>query len=146
MAERLRAGVRGSNSPETSFRHVRDSLARHFPQADLTALRDAFDFAQEAHRDQTRVTGEPYVTHPLASAQILADIGIDATAVTAALLHDVPEDTDYTLNDIEERFGAEVAQLVDGVTKLSKFSTHSHEEQQAENIRKMFLALSLIHI
>jgi len=142
MAERLRAGVRGSNSPETSFRHVRDSLARHFPQADLTALRDAFDFAQEAHRDQTRVTGEPYVTHPLASAQILADIGIDATAVTAALLHDVPEDTDYTLNDIEERFGAEVAQLVDGVTKLSKFSTHSHEEQQAENIRKMFLAMA----
>ena len=142
MAERLRAGVRGSNSPETSFRHVRDSLARHFPQADLTALRDAFDFAQEAHRDQTRVTGEPYVTHPLASAQILADIGIDATAVTAALLHDVPEDTDYTLNDIEERFGAEVAQLVDGVTKLSKFSTHSHEEKQAENIRKMFLAMA----
>jgi GTP pyrophosphokinase len=142
MAERLRAGVRGSNSPETSFRHVRDSLAHHFPQADLTALRDAFDFAQEAHRDQTRVTGEPYVTHPLASAQILADIGIDATAVTAALLHDVPEDTDYTLNDIEERFGAEVAQLVDGVTKLSKFSTHSHEEQQAENIRKMFLAMA----
>jgi GTP pyrophosphokinase len=142
VAERLRAGIPGSHSPESSFRHVRDSLARHYPQADLTVLREAFEFSAQAHRDQTRFTGEPYVTHPLAAAQILADIGIDPVAVTAALLHDVPEDTDFTGNDIEERFGAEVAQLVDGVTKLSKFSTHSHEEQQAENIRKMFLAMA----
>ena len=105
-------------------------------------LRRAFEFAAQAHHDQTRVTGEPYITHPLASAQILADIGIDPVAITAAVLHDVPEDTDYTLEDIEEQFGAEVAQLVDGVTKLSKFSTHTHEEQQAENIRKMFLAMA----
>ena len=96
----------------------------------------------QAHHGQTRVTGEPYITHPLASAQILADIGIDPVAVTAAILHDVPEDTDFTLDDIEEQFGTEVAQLVDGVTKLSKFSTHTHEEQQAENIRKMFLAMA----
>ncbi|HEU6439074.1 MAG TPA: RelA/SpoT family protein, partial [Terriglobales bacterium] len=88
------------------------------------------------------MTGEPYVTHPIAVAQILADIGIDPTAVIAALLHDVPEDTDFTLADIEDQFGQEVAQLVDGVTKLSKFSTHTHEEQQAENIRKMFLAMA----
>ena len=142
VAERLRAGIPRSHSPESSFRHLRDSLARHYPQADLTRLREAFEFAQQAHRDQTRVTGEPYVTHPLAAAQILADIGIDPVAIMAALLHDVPEDTDFTLNDIEERFGTEVAQLVDGVTKLSKFSTHSHEEQQAENIRKMFLAMA----
>ena len=141
MADRLRAGL-GGRSPESSFRHVRDSLARHYPQADLTAFQDAFEFAQQAHRDQTRETGEPYVTHPLAAAQILADIGIDPVAVTAALLHDVPEDTDFTIDDLEERFGPEVAQLVDGVTKLSKFSTHSHEEQQAENIRKMFLAMA----
>ena len=141
VADRLRAGF-GGHSAESSFRHVRDSLARHYPQADLTALHDAFEFAQLAHRDQTRETGEPYVTHPLAAAQILADIGIDPVAVMAALLHDIPEDTDFTLNDLEERFGPEVAQLVDGVTKLSKFSTHSHEEQQAENIRKMFLAMA----
>jgi GTP pyrophosphokinase len=141
VAGRLRAGF-GGHSAESSFRHVRDSLARHYPQADLTALHDAFEFAQLAHRDQTRETGEPYVTHPLAAAQILADIGIDPVAVMAALLHDIPEDTDFTLNDLEERFGPEVAQLVDGVTKLSKFSTHSHEEQQAENIRKMFLAMA----
>ena len=87
-------------------------------------------------------SGEPYVTHPIASAQILAELGIDPVAVEAALLHDVPEDTEYSLADIEERFGPEVARLVDGVTKLSKFSTHTHEQQQAENIRKMFLAMA----
>ena len=105
-------------------------------------LRKAYEFAIGAHQNQTRVTGEPYITHPLAAAQILADIGIDPVAVTACILHDVPEDTDFTLNDIEEAFGPEVAQLVDGVTKLSKFSSHTHEEQQAENIRKMFLAMA----
>jgi GTP pyrophosphokinase len=142
VAERLRAGLPRPHSPESKFKHLLEALAKHYPQADLTPVREAFEFAQLAHRDQARVTGEPYVTHPLAAAQILADIGIDPTAVTAALLHDVPEDTEYSLNDVEERFGSEVAQLVDGVTKLSKFSTHSHEEQQAENIRKMFLAMA----
>ena len=104
--------------------------------------RDAFDLAVEAHTGQLRATGEPYVTHPIASAQITAELGIDPVAVQAALLHDVPEDTEYSLQDIEERFGAEVARIVDGVTKLSKFSTHSHEQQQAENIRKMLLAMA----
>ncbi len=102
----------------------------------------AFDLAIEAHSSQVRASGEPYVTHPIASAQILADLGIDPVAVSAALLHDVPEDTEYSLGDVEERFGPEVAHLVDGVTKLSRFSTHSHEQQQAENIRKMFLAMA----
>ncbi|HEX7590407.1 MAG TPA: bifunctional (p)ppGpp synthetase/guanosine-3',5'-bis(diphosphate) 3'-pyrophosphohydrolase [Candidatus Limnocylindrales bacterium] len=142
LAERLRLGLAVLPTPETKFRHVRDSVAKHYPQADLAPLRAAFDLAELAHHGQTRVTGEPYIVHPLATAQILADIGIDPVAVTAAILHDVPEDSDFTLADVEERFGAEVAQLVDGVTKLSKFSTHSHEEQQAENIRKMFLAMA----
>jgi len=142
LAERLRLGLGVLPTPESRFRHVRDSLARHYPQADLTILDRAFDFAARAHHDQSRVTGEPYITHPVASAQILADIGLDPVAVTAAILHDVPEDTDFTLGDVEEAFGTEVAQLVDGVTKLSKFSTHTHEEQQAENIRKMFLAMA----
>ncbi|HEX7496141.1 MAG TPA: RelA/SpoT family protein, partial [Candidatus Limnocylindrales bacterium] len=142
LAERLRNGLHALPTPESRFRHLRDSVARHYPQADLAMLRRAFEFAAQAHHDQTRVTGERYITHPLASAQILADIGIDPVAITAAILHDVPEDTDYTLEDVEEQFGTEVAQLVDGVTKLSKFSTHTHEEQQAENIRKMFLAMA----
>ena len=117
-------------------------LRRQHPQANLEPVERAFDLAVDAHASQVRASGEPYVTHPIASAQILADLGIDPVAVTAALLHDVPEDTEYSLADVEDRFGPEVAHLVDGVTKLSKFSTHSHEQQQAENIRKMFLAMA----
>src|SRR5262245_10568590 len=117
-------------------------LHRQHPQANLEPVERAYDLAVEAHTGQVRASGEPYVTHPIASAQILADLGIDPVAATAALLHDVPEDTEYALSDIEDRFGSEVAQLVDGVTKLGKFSTLSHEQQQAENIRKMFLAMA----
>src|SRR5580765_4333060 len=118
------------------------TVRQHYPQADLTGVEEAFDLAVEAHSGQLRATGEAYVTHPIASAQITAELGIDPVAVTAALLHDVPEDTEYGITDIEERFGPEVARLVDGVTKLSRFSTHSHEQQQAENIRKMLLAMA----
>jgi GTP pyrophosphokinase len=118
------------------------ALEQHYPQADLDPVGRAFDMAVEAHAGQKRASGEAYVTHPVASAQILADLGIDPIAVQAALLHDVPEDTEFSLADVEERFGTEVAHLVDGVTKLSKFSTHTHEQQQAENIRKMFLAMA----
>ncbi len=107
------------------------TVAKHYPQADLAPVGSAFDLAVEAHAGQVRATGEPYVTHPIASAQITAELGIDPVAVQAALLHDVPEDTEYGLTDLEDRFGAEVAHMVDGVTKLSKFSTHSHEQQQA---------------
>ena len=118
------------------------TVAGHYPQADLEPVSAAFDLAVEAHEGQRRATGEPYVTHPIASAQITAELGIDPVAVQAALLHDVPEDTEFGLTDLEERFGAEVAHMVDGVTKLSKFSTHSHEQRQAENIRKMLLAMA----
>ncbi|RLT26669.1 MAG: HD domain-containing protein, partial [Chloroflexi bacterium] len=105
-------------------------------------IADAFDFAVTAHGDQLRASGEPYVTHPAEAALILADLGLDATTLAAALLHDVPEDTSITTEELGERFGEEVANLVDGVTKLSKFSALSAEEQHAENIRKMFLAMS----
>ncbi len=121
---------------------LKTEIARHYPDASLEPVDRAFDLAVDAHAGQRRATGEPYVTHPIASAQILADLGVDPVAIEAALLHDVPEDTEYSLTDVEERFGPEVAQLVDGVTKLSKFSTHSHEQQQAENIRKMLLAMA----
>src|SRR4051812_45030032 len=130
---------------KTSLEALGDQLIasiRHDDDADVKDVRRAIQFAIEAHGDQKRASGEPYVTHPIASAQILADLGIDPVAIQAALLHDVPEDTEYALSDIEERFGGEVARLVDGVTKLSKFSTHTHEQQQAENIRKMFLAMA----
>src|SRR5262245_34238369 len=118
------------------------AVRKHYPQVDTTAISKAVALAVEAHGSQRRASGEPFVTHPIASAQILAEIGIDPIAVEAALLHDVPEDTEFSLADIEERFGQEVAHLVDGVTKLGKFSTVSHEQQQAENLRKMFLAMA----
>ena len=119
-----------------------DEVRSHHPLADLSGIERAYRFALEAHADQKRASGEPYVTHPIAAAQTLAELGLDPVAIQAALLHDIPEDTEYSLQDVEERFGPEVAQLVDGVTKLSKFSAHSHEERQAENIRKMFLAMA----
>ena len=118
------------------------AILEEHPGVDLKLVGDAFDLAVSAHEGQRRGSGEPYVTHPIASAQILAELGIDPIAIQAALLHDVPEDTEYSLTDVEEKFGAEVAQLVDGVTKLSKFSTHTHEQQQAENVRKMLLAMA----
>ncbi len=127
---------------EALRRDLLSTVTIQHPQASLAMIDRAFDLAVEAHRSQVRASGEPYVAHPIASAQILAELGIDPVAVSAALLHDVPEDTEFSLADVEEQFGAEVAHLVDGVTKLSKFSTHSHEQRQAENIRKMFLAMA----
>ena len=118
------------------------SLRRHYPNADLGRVERAFDFAVEAHAGQKRASGEDFVTHPIEAAQILADLGIDPVAVQGELLHDVPEDTEYSLADIEERFGPSVARLVDGVTKLSRFSTQTYEQHQAENIRKMLLAMA----
>jgi GTP diphosphokinase / guanosine-3',5'-bis(diphosphate) 3'-diphosphatase len=143
---RRTSSVKPSATGEVDLEGLRGALKaailEHHPAADLGDIDRAFDMAVEAHAGTPRATGEPYVTHPIASAQILAELGIDPIAIAAALLHDVPEDTEYSLTDIEDRFNAEVAHLVDGVTKLSRFSTHSHEQQQAENIRKMLLAMA----
>jgi GTP pyrophosphokinase len=132
----------GSASIETLTARLLAATHVHNPQADLSAIERAVEMAVQAHGSQVRASGEPYVTHPIATAEILAELGMDPVAIVAGVLHDVPEDTEYALADIEERFGQEVAHLVDGVTKLSKFSTLSHEQQQAENIRKMFLAMA----
>ncbi|MFO1540526.1 MAG: RelA/SpoT family protein [Chloroflexota bacterium] len=127
---------------DAAERRLEAELRQRYPQADLAGFERAYRFAFGAHAAQRRATGEPYVTHPLAVAQILAELGLDPVAIEAALLHDIPEDTDHGLHDIEEAFGAEVALLVDGVTKLSKFGAVSHEQRQAESIRKMFLAMA----
>ena len=98
--------------------------------------------ANKAHSGQKRATGEPYIFHPLSVAYILSELELDRNAIVAALLHDVAEDTDTTLEDIESQFGKEIAFLVDGVTKLSQFKYKNKEDQQLENFQKMFLAMA----
>jgi guanosine-3',5'-bis(diphosphate) 3'-pyrophosphohydrolase len=137
-----RNGNASTPSVETLTARLLAATRVHYPQTDLSDIERSVQMAIEAHGSQARASGEPYVTHPIAAAEILAELGLDPIAIEAAVLHDVPEDTEYSLSDIEERFGQEVAHLVDGVTKLGKFSTLSHEQQQAENIRKMFLAMA----
>ena len=111
------------------------------PLEDPWLVRRAYDIAAERHRDQFRSSGEPYVTHLLEVAHILADIKLDATTLAAALLHDSIEDTEYPVSRIEERFGPEVAQLVEGVTKIGRLNMVAPEARQAENVRKMLLAM-----
>jgi guanosine-3',5'-bis(diphosphate) 3'-pyrophosphohydrolase len=112
----------------------------HHPKADLTILERAYAVADRAHSGQKRQSGEPYITHPLAVAQILADLGIGPKTLAAALLHDTVEDTDYGLDELQAEFGDEVAMLVDGVTKLDKVKYG--ESAQAETVRKMIVAMS----
>lgn len=102
----------------------------------------AYNLAAEAHGDQRRISGEPYVTHPVEVASILVDMGMDTNTVVAGLLHDVIEDTKYTFDEIAELFSVEIAELVDGVTKLGKIKYKSKEEEQADNVRKMLLAMA----
>ncbi|NDZ95208.1 RelA/SpoT family protein [Streptomyces sp. SID6673] len=111
-----------------------------YPKADVALLQHAYDVADERHEGQRRKSGDPYITHPLAVATILADLGMDTTTLVAALLHDTVEDTGYTLEQLEKDFGAEVAHLVDGVTKLDKVALGSAAE--AETIRKMIIAMA----
>lgn len=112
------------------------------PDAPVDLLRRVYTFAETAHQGQKRVSGEEYICHPLGVAKILADLQIDIITISAAILHDVVEDTAITLDDIEKEFGREIAVLVDGVTKLSRIEYKSKEEQQLENYRKMFLAMA----
>jgi GTP diphosphokinase / guanosine-3',5'-bis(diphosphate) 3'-diphosphatase len=124
-----------------SFGQLERSFATCRPKEDQEGVRRAFEFACERHGSQTRKSGEPYILHPIAVAQILADLQMDSITIQTALLHDVVEDTGTTLDEIKKRFGPEVAACVDGVTKLSKLELYSREEQQAESVRKMLLAM-----
>jgi guanosine-3',5'-bis(diphosphate) 3'-pyrophosphohydrolase len=117
-------------------------VAAYGKPEEIDFIRQAYRYAEEAHRGQLRKSGEPYITHPLAVATILAELRLDTTTLTAALLHDVVEDTKVTDEEIVRQFGAEVAALVDGVTKLKRIKFDSTEEQQAENLRKMFMAMA----
>jgi guanosine-3',5'-bis(diphosphate) 3'-pyrophosphohydrolase len=116
-------------------------LRKNRPSEDPWLVRRAYEIAAERHRAQLRRSGEPYLTHLLEVAHILADMRLDATTLAAALLHDVIEDTEFPVSRIEERFGAEVAHLVEGVTKISRLNMMAPEARQAENVRKMVLAM-----
>lgn len=111
-------------------------------QYDLSKIISAYELAAKAHANQVRSSGEPYITHPVAVAYILLELGMDTDTICAALLHDVVEDTDVTLEELKKLFGQDVAMLVDGVTKLGKIPLFTKEEQQAENVRKILLAMS----
>ncbi len=112
------------------------------PGANVDLITRAYELAREAHEGQKRASGEEYIIHPLNVAYILSDMHLDEAAISAALLHDVVEDTTFTIEEMEEKFGHEVARLIDGVTKLGKIEYKSKEEQQLENYRKLFLAMA----
>ena len=129
-------------TPDELYANLRKKLIKAFDAKSIKNIDRAFDVAREAHKAQLRYSGQPYIIHPIAVSDILIDLGMDAESIEAALLHDTVEDTDETLEDIKKDFGPEVASLVDGVTKLGKVPLSNREEQQAENIRKMLLAMS----
>src|SRR5216110_1903100 len=121
---------------------ILDRVAKHHPGDNLDLIRRAYIFSAKEHKGQVRASGEPYLTHPLEVANLLAEMKMDAVTVSVGLLHDVVEDTLTTLEKIEELFGPEVAHIVDGVTKISQIQFTSKEEKQAENFRKMRLAMT----
>src|ERR1700680_798940 len=126
---------------ESRFEELLEKLRKNRPSEDPWVVRRAYEIASERHRDQFRSSGDPYISHLLEVAHILADMRLDATTLTAALLHDVIEDTEFPVSRIEERFGAEVAHLVEGVTKIGRLNMMAPEARQAENVRKMLLAM-----
>ena len=130
-------------SPEILYNELIAGVRRYHPSDDIHMIEKAYNIAAEAHKDQRRKSGEPYIIHPLCVGIILADLEMDKETIVAGILHDVVEDTVMTTEEITEVFGAEVALLVDGVTKLGQLSYSKDKlEVQAENLRKMFLAMA----
>ncbi|MCX6424164.1 MAG: HD domain-containing protein, partial [Actinobacteria bacterium] len=132
------AGIQRRAHPELEplFR----TLRQYHPKSDVRMVERAYEMAEYLHRDQTRMSGEMYITHPLAVATILADLGMTAPTLAAALLHDTVEDTGYSLDALREDFGDEIAQLVDGVTKLDRVKYG--ESSASETVRKMVIAMA----
>jgi GTP pyrophosphokinase len=128
--------------PQECFDALIKRLSKTYSEEELANVRKAYEIAAEAHSEQKRLSGEPYIMHPLNVALILSKLGMDDASVIAAILHDTVEDTIMTYNDVKSTFGQTVADLVEGVTKIGKVPLQTKEEQQAENIRKMLLAMS----
>lgn len=130
-------------TPESLYAHLMETIKKYRPGTDLSMIENAYHLAYEAHKDQKRKSGEPYIIHPICTAIILAELELDKESICAGLLHDVVEDTVITKEELEEKFGQDVASLVDGVTKLTRLSYDTDKvEEQAENLRKMFLAMA----
>jgi GTP diphosphokinase / guanosine-3',5'-bis(diphosphate) 3'-diphosphatase len=125
----------------TKFRELLRTIRANRPADDLDLVRKAYEYSQKHHAGQTRASGEPYLVHPLGVAQVLAEMKMDPVAIAAGLLHDSVEDTSVTIADIRQEFGEQVAHIVEGVTKISQIDFATREEQQAENLRKMMLAM-----
>ena len=135
------AGERRATHPMIRFEDIYETVKRHHPEADLELLRKAYIFSAVEHKGQTRASGEPYLVHPLEVAAILADMRMDPACVAVGLLHDVLEDTLTDPERLKEYFGPDVLHIVEGVTKISKIPFSTSEERQAENYRKMLLAM-----
>lgn len=130
-------------SPSVLYKELIASVKKYHPSTDISMIEKAFHIADTAHKGQVRKSGEPYIIHPLCVAIILADLELDKETIVAGLLHDVVEDTVMTTEEIAREFGDEVALLVDGVTKLGQLNYSADKvEVQAENLRKMFLAMA----
>ena len=127
---------------EQAYKELASTILEHNPGVDLGRVRAAFEVADRAHAGQKRKAGPPYVTHCVAAAEICAEMGLDEDSIVAALLHDCIEDTALTHEDIARQFGAEVADIVEGVTKLTRVQFTSHEDEQMENLRKMLMAMA----
>ena len=127
---------------EEHYNSMMLAVQRYAPNADMALIERAYRYADEKHKNQLRKSGEPYIIHPLAVAEIVAEIGLDSDAIAAALLHDCLEDTDASFEEISRLFGETIAELVEGVTKLTRVQYSTMEEQQMENLRKMFMAMS----
>jgi GTP pyrophosphokinase len=131
-----------SATTEAALGQLEEAHRRHFPDGDFKMIETAYRVAEKAHRGQVRKSGDPFITHPVAVTEILAEYGLDSTTLAASLLHDTVEDTSLTLAQIEKQFGAEVAKLIDGVTKLDRIQYSSPQEAQAATIRKMVVAMA----
>ena len=130
-------------APEVLYEELIKSVRKYHPSTDISMIQRAYEIASDAHKDQKRKSGEPYIIHPLCVAIILADLELDKETIVAGLLHDAVEDTWMTVEEVSDRFSPEVALLVDGVTKLGQLSYSADKvEVQAENLRKMFLAMA----
>src|ERR1700709_2693132 len=137
----LRQQIATSVLTVTRFRELMKKLRENRPNDDLNIVKKAYEFSQKHHSGQSRASGEPYLAHPLEVANVLADMKMDAVSVAAGLLHDSVEDTSVTSVEIRQEFGEQVAHLVAGVTMISKIYFSRKEEAQAENLRKMMLAM-----